>query len=287
MAVALLSQIHPARDILRAWLEHYRALGVDEFHLFVHGTAEQAAWATDLASEYPVHIRGRHGGHFSEKEKIDRLRGLLPEFQGEWIFVVDDDEFVELPCASLAETIRRLGKFGATALAAPMLQRMRAGGALDSPDVVPDPFREFPLCSVGLYRLMGSEAEISKYPLMFCRETTTIAGGQHFPGNGPGSARSPLLGVSHHFKWRREILRRLATFVASKPVHGYWHESETYLGYLQRHGFRLPLDDAFPYSRRALFSRGLLDPGTWRSGLRRRLRRGGALARRALGRANG
>jgi Glycosyl transferase family 2 len=280
VTVALLAQVHAARDILRAWLEHYRALGVAEFHLVLHGSPEQARLMDELRGEYPIRIRGSYGGLFSERDKMERLRALLPEFRGRWIFVVDDDEFVELPRHSLPDTLRRLERFGATAMAAPMLQRMRADGSLESPDVVPDPFREFPLCSLDLHRLMGTRAVTDKYPLMLCGDSTTITGGSHSPGNGPRSAGSPLRGVTHHFKWRHEILGRLRTFVESKPVYHYWHESETYLSYLQNHNFRLPLNGAFPYSRRALLARGLLDPGTFRSALRRGARRGGAFARR-------
>jgi len=280
VTVALLAQVHVARDIVRAWLEHYRALGIGEFHLVLHGSPEQARLMDDLGGEYPIRIRGSYGGLFSESDKLKRLRALLPEFRGRWVLVVDDDEFVELPGRSLPDTLRRLERFGATAMAAPMLQRMRADGSLESPDVVLDPFREFPLCSPDLYRLMGTHAATDKYPLMLCGDSTTITPGSHTPGNGPRSAHSALRGVTHHFKWRHEILRRLRTFIESKPAYPYWHESETYLGYLQDHNFRLPLSGAFPYSRPALLARGLLDPGTFRSALRRAARRGGTFAGR-------
>ena len=280
VTVALLAQVHPARDILRAWLEHYRALGVAEFHLVLHGSPEQARLIDDVRGEYPILIRGSYDGLFSERDKMERLRALLPELRGRWIFVVDDDEFVELPRRSLPDTLRGLERFGATAMAAPMLQRMRADGSLESPDVVSDPFCEFPLCSLDLYRLMGSRAATDKYPLMRCGDSTTITAGSHTPGNGFGSAASPLRGVTHHFKWRQEILRRLRTFIDSEPVYPYWHESETYLSYLQDHDFRLPLNGAFPYSRRALLARSLLDPGTFGSALRRGVGRGAAFVRR-------
>ena len=271
--LVLLTQIHPTPDILTTWLEHYRTLGVGAFHLVVHGSEDQLALIEAARSRYPIEIRVRYGGPFSEVEKLRHLNRLLSEFRDQWVIVVDDDEFLELPFSSVGETTRWLGRFGATSLFAPMLQRLRADGSLESPEVLTEPFIEFPLCSVDLFRLMGSEANRRKYPLFRCGPGSQILGGNHQPPNGPDSASSPLVGVSHHFKWRKALLARLTRFIESRPVYHYWHESETYLRFLETHDFRVPLDDAFPYSRPDLFARGLLRGAGWRAVARRRARR--------------
>jgi hypothetical protein len=183
-----------------------------------------------------------------------------------------------VPEASLDATIRALERLGATCLAAPLLQRLRADGSIDTPAVIADPFREFPSCSVSLYRLMGSAAMLSKFPLLRCGPATVIQPGNHWPANGPGSASSPLLGASHHFKWKRTVLERIRQAVETRQTA--WEDYAAYLVFLQRNGFRLPLGDAFVYSRRELFRRGLLRRMAWHTPATHRLRR---MARRLPG----
>ena len=274
MSLTLLAHVHDDGDILRAWLDHYLALGVSAFHLVVRGSTQDNRELLELRSSYPIVIRDAYEDRFREREKTRRLNTLLAELRGQWVLVVDTDEFLELPCASLAETIAGLERFRATCLAAPLLQRLRIDGSLASPAQLTDPFREFPLCSVDLYRAMGSTAALAKYPLLRCEETTVLRGGNHIVPNGPTSATAPFRGVSHHFKWRRWAPRRMHELIDTR--HPFWEESAAYVTYLERTGFRLPLDDAFPYSREELFRRGLLRKMSWHSPMTYRLRAWGA-----------
>ncbi|HYB69480.1 MAG TPA: glycosyltransferase family 2 protein [Candidatus Bathyarchaeia archaeon] len=275
MSLALLAHVHDDGDIIRAWLDHYVALGVNDFHLVVRGPDPTNRELLGLRATYPIIIRDRYEDQFREREKIRRLNAVLEDFRGQWVLVVDPDEFLELPFATVAETISELERLGATCLPAPLLQRLRADGSLDSPAVVPDPFREFPLCSVDLYEAMGSTAALAKYPLVRCEERTILRGGNHIVPNGAGSDGSPLRGVSHHFKWRRSAVPRIQEYVDTQ--HPHWEESAAYLTYLARSGSRLPLDGAFPYSRAELFRRGLLRAAPRGSRTLRRLWRIGRL----------
>jgi Glycosyl transferase family 2 len=244
-------------DIAEAFLEYYSNY-VSEFHLILHGPEEENRWIFALRSRFPIAVHESYDGPFDDGEKARRLNALLPKFMREWVLLVDSDEFVELPYSSIGETIDALERSGVSCLAAPMLQRLRVDGSLNSPDIVQDPFAEFPLCSERLYALMGSStASVGKYPLFRVGPETVVAIGNHGPPNGVDSACDAFVGVTHHFKWKRSAVDRI-----SRTVEAGWRwahsESTIYLNYLGTHGLALPLSDSFTYSREALWKRGLV-----------------------------
>jgi hypothetical protein len=151
-----------------------------------------------------------------------------------------------------------------------MVQHLTPNGTLETPELVDDPFRTFPLCSVDLYQKMGVKASIDKYPLFYCGDKTELVeGGNH---NCPtGKPARTLQGATHHFKFRRAVRERLDNRINSS--HPWRHESIQYQNYLADNGNRLPTDDAFEYSRPELFRRGLLRRPTLTQAAVRYLRR--------------
>lgn len=253
----LVSHVYADGDIMQAWLDHYVRLGINRFDLVLHGPEADNATLLGLRDRYPIVIHEMYGGAFINAEKKRRLDRVLAGLRNQWVLLVDSDEFLELPAPSLGETIRLLERTGTDALAAPMLQRIRADGSLDSPDVVPDPFREFPLCSWNLYALMSVKAPVSKFPLFYCRSGTEMTeSGNHYPPVGCVATPEILQGVSHHFKWRSVVLDRLRQR-AESPTRTVDH-SGGFLDYLEHHGRRLPVQDAFPGTRDELVRRRLL-----------------------------
>lgn len=253
----LLAQVSGDGDLIQAWLDHYLRLGVTSFHLIVHGSEDRNAQLLRLRDSYPIVVEETFDGEFRSEEKQRRLNALLARMRGEWLVLVDSDELLELPYRSLSATVRVLEFLGANALYAPMLQRLTADGALETPEQITNPFKEFPLCSVDLYRAMGVKAALSKYPLFRCAENTfMMEGGNHHSPNGPSTVLAHVQGVTHHFKWRRPVAERLRA--RAKSEHTWRHQSVGFLAYLERHGGRVPVQDAFPYSRAELFRRGLL-----------------------------
>ena len=182
-----------------------------------------------------------------------------------WVVLVDSDEFVEFPYPKISTTVRALQLAGKSALFAPMVQHLTFDGGLDTPEVVDDPFHTFPLCSVDLYKTMGVDADIRKFPLFYCTEGTALQdGGNH---NCPaGNTISSLQGVTHHFKFRRSVGPRLHNRIHSS--HPWRHQSVQFQSFLSNNANRLPTEGAFPCSRVELFRRGLLRRFTLRSGLR-------------------
>lgn len=258
----LLCHINGDQDLLEAWLKYYEAMGVTTFHFIVHGRAAENRKLLDLRTTHPILIRDVYESEFRSEEKQVRINSVLPSLRGRWLLLVDSDEFVEFPYHTLSQTVRVLEFLGADALFAPMLQRLTADGSLETPERIEDPFAEFPLCSVNLCGRMGVDAYLPKYPLFRCGvESSLREGGNHHSPNGPAGHSSPLQGVTHHFKWRRTVLKRLAD--RANSGHTWRHQSHGYQEFLQRTRCRLPLEDSFSYSRAELFRRELLKRVTW------------------------
>lgn len=253
----LISHVNGDNDLIEAWLRYYLRLGVDSFHLIVHGDWEENRKLFAIKDSYPIAIEDIYQGSFHIAEKTRRLDWLLARHIGQWVLLVDSDEFVEFPYGDILGTIRELDRASANVMAGPMLQRLTVDGALETPPVIDDPFKMFPLCSADLYRRMGVKGDVFKFPLFFCASGTHLAeGGNHHPALGLESRSTNMRGVTHHFKFRRTVSQRLEKRIDSD--HPWRHESVQFRDYLVSHGNRLPLEDAFVYSREELFRRGLL-----------------------------
>jgi glycosyltransferase involved in cell wall biosynthesis len=266
MSLRLFSQVNNDSDLIEAWLNYYLRLGVDSFHLIVHGPPADNQKLLAVKARYPITFEDAYQGPFPEPistnksdstEKKKRLDALLARHTGQWVLLVDSDEFVEFPYEDIPETIRKLHCANANLMAAPMLQRLKADGSLDSPPVIEDPFQVFPLCSMDLYRRMGIKSEIFKFPLFYCeRGTELVEEGNHNPPLGLEPRGSRIVGVTHHFKFRRSLSQRLEKRINS--AHNWRNDSVALQEYLDGHSNRLPLDGAFPYSREELIRRRLL-----------------------------
>jgi glycosyltransferase involved in cell wall biosynthesis len=258
MSLKLLSHVNGDGDLIEAWLKYYLRFGVDHFHLIVHGVPEENATLSAIKDSYPVTIEETYGGPFDSNQKKIRLDALLARFTNQWIVLVDSDEFVEFPYADIRTTIQHLCLANATVMAAPMLQRLTADGSLETPPEIHDPFHVFPLCSADLYRRMGVKADILKFPLFFCTSGTELAEeGNHHPPLGSEPRGTSVQGVTHHFKFRRTVSRRLDKMIRNTS-HPWRHESVQFQEYLDSHGGRLPLEGTFSYSREELFRRRFL-----------------------------
>ena len=266
MSLRLFSQVNGDGDLIEAWLNYYLRLGVDRFHLIVHGPQAENEKLLAIKDSYPITIEDTYDGPFpapldpdrpTYTEKKKRLDALLARHTEQWVMLVDSDEFVEFPYEDILVTIRNLELANANLMAAPLLQRLTADGSLENPPEIEDPFDVFPLCSLDLYRRMGIRAEIFKYPLFYCVSgAELLEEGNHYPPQGFEPRDSGILGVTHHFKFRRALSGRLEKRINSP--HAWRFEALGYRDYLNSHDGRVPLDGAFPYSREELFRRRLL-----------------------------
>lgn len=258
----LLSHVGADPDLALAWLTYYTSIGVTGFHLILHGESGSGAHPIrEYSDRFPISIEDTYSSPFDIDEKAARLNACIRRWQGEWLLLVDSDEFVELPYRSLRATVAAMRLFRANTLAAPLLQRVAEDGSLPGEAQVRDPWAEFPLCVPTLCAQLGTNATLRKYPLVFCRSYTRLReGGNHVPSNLEETREAPMTGVTHHFKWRRTALPKISERAHS--AHRYRGESIAYLRYFEEHGMVLPLEGAFPYSRAALFRMGFLRRAT-------------------------
>lgn len=266
MSLRLFSQVNDDSDLIEAWLNYYLRLGVDSFHLIVHGPPAENQKLLAIKDRYPITLEDSYEGPFpapisnnklNSTEKKRRLDSLLARHTAQWVLLVDSDEFVEFPYQDIPETIHKLECANANLMAAPLLQRLKADGSLDSPPLIENPFEVFPLCSLDLYRRMGVKSEIFKFPLFYCERGTELAEeGNHYPPLGLEPKPCGIVGVTHHFKFRSSLLLRLEKRINSEHQ---WRGDSVWLHeYLASHSNCLPLEGAFLYSREELSRRRLL-----------------------------
>src|SRR5580698_3798438 len=234
MDLRLISHVNADSDLIEAWLKYYLRLGVTSFHLVVHGPREENAKLFAIKDSYPIVIEDTYEGPFMSEQKKSHLDAVLAHYPNQWMVLVDSDEFVEFPYGNIPETIRKLEQAHANTMYAPMLQRLKADGSLETPPEIEDPFAEFPACSEDLYRMMGSDACIFKYPLFYCTDKTELEEeGNHHPQRGAVIRTSAMRGVTHHFKFRRTVSMRLDKRINSQ--YQWRHESVQFREYLDQH----------------------------------------------------
>ena len=259
----LVSQVNGDGDIIESWIRHYLAIGIQEFLIILHGPASDNQILLALVERYPIAIVDRFEATFDAAEKCRRQALVLERLRGNWVMLVDSDEFVELPYDTVGETVSVMQWLKVRALAAPMLQRTTLSGAVELPEVIDDASTAFPLCVPDLYARLGSDADERKYPLFRYDADAKVHVGNHMPPMPLHRVAPPLKGVTHHYKWRPSVHARMAERIAIN--HPWKHQSEAYMAYLARHEWRLPVESGFQYSRAALFQRDLLRKPTTRS----------------------
>ncbi|MGI9491256.1 MAG: glycosyltransferase [Geminicoccaceae bacterium] len=255
--VRLLSFIgHHDRDILPLFLAHYRTLGIGDFLFALHGTWPEAVldW---LTRQDDVAIWDLLGDRYEDSYRRSILNLMAERYVGDWVVLADADEFLELPFASLANTVSALEVMGLDCLPAFLLQRMSRDGSLPVLDPGRSLDQQFPDCNFSLCEDMGVESPPwkTKYPLAKVTENFAIDRGSHWPPNPMSLAHAPIRGVVHHLKWRAALLE---AFEIVRGETSNTYEMSSYRQWLDTHDGRLPTANARPCSREALIARGLL-----------------------------
>jgi O-antigen biosynthesis protein len=240
-------------DILGHFLDHYRKLGVGEFHLFIHGDWTQADLAPLRSAD--ITIAGIVQRPFDEDMKSSTLDEYAARWEDEWLIVADADEFLELPYASLEKTIKVLRSIGLDELPSVLMPRTAADGSLPALAAGASPEEIFAFYDYCLADRMDLHilSQKQSYPLVRARAGLRLR--PHLPATGRPAAHLPIRGVLHHFGWRDRLLRPMAVTGGFDAGDRLIERSRVWL---QEHGLRLPTAGLRPYRRAAMLREGHL-----------------------------
>ncbi|WP_327070256.1 glycosyltransferase family 2 protein [Kitasatospora sp. NBC_01302] len=243
--VAVIGPVEPA--LLTAWTAHYRALGIERFHLAFH-FAEHVpdAWRRQLLDT--AQSLGLPTGQVSigawHEHTNTELRDALREQAGPgWHLLADSDEFHTYP-APLSEVTEAAEENGWAVVGGLMLDRVAADGriALWRPETGLD--RAFPLGGHLTHRLLQGDPR----KIVLALSDVAVASGNH---RAPGRRPDPLtLACVHHFKWRAGVLDDLRRRV-DRFTSGAWTEhtpavrteATRLLQHIDRHHGRIDVSD--------------------------------------------
>ncbi|WP_245936531.1 glycosyltransferase family 2 protein [Streptomyces cahuitamycinicus] len=242
--IAVVGPVEPA--LLTAWVNHYRTLGIERFHLAFHfsdhvdadrrhqvqAACRELGIVPDAVSEGPWH-----------EHTNPRLRDTLRERAGAgWHLLADSDE-LQAYAAPLAEVIAAAEASGTGTVGGLMLDRVSTDGSLTGWDPAQGLDASYPLGAFLTHHLLRGDPR----KIVLAHSSVPVASGNHRAEGHRPANRPPV--VVHHFKWRggvdEDVERR-----ARHSADGTWQtasparlaEARRLLEHLQRHGGRIAVD---------------------------------------------
>jgi hypothetical protein len=242
--IAVVGPVEPA--LLTAWVTHYRALGIERFHLAFHFPEhvdpDRRHQVQAACRELGIVPAAVSDGPWHEHTN-PRLRDALRERAGDgWHLLADSDELHAFP-APLHEVIAAAEESETGTVGGLMLDRVSADGSLTSWDPEQGLDAGYPLGAFLTHRLLRGDPR----KIVLAHSSVPVASGNHRAEGHRPTNRPPT--VVHHFKWRdgvREDVERRAAHSAD----GTWQtasparlaEARRLLKHLQRHGGRIAVD---------------------------------------------
>ncbi|WP_153813863.1 hypothetical protein [Streptomyces sp. SUK 48] len=260
--IAVIGPVEPA--LLAAWTSHYRALGIDRFHVAFHFPDHvPSPWRHQLIAA--SHELGIVPAQIStgpwHEHTNSQLRDSLREQAGRgWHLLADSDEFQSYP-APLAEVVAQAEATRQNVVGGLLLDRVSNDGRLTpwQPEIGLD--RTYPLGGHVTHRLLKGDPR----KIVLAQSSVTVASGNH---RAPGHKPDPdSLACVHHFKWRSGVLDDLRRR-ADQFTSGAWaehtpavrSEASRLLQHVDRYRGRIDVADP-----RLAFRRVILDrlPNGW------------------------
>jgi hypothetical protein len=222
--VALIAVIGPAsHDLVPAFCEHYRALGVSEFRIAVHipegaqtASSERLIDTIRVATGGPPELVSRGAWRVETNGLLrDELRDRA---LADWHLLADADEF-QFHAGGLEATLAACKGGAAPFATGVMVDRLPSGAELPPAGGRPRELdRSFPLgCFLTAALLDGDPRKIT----VARRDVAIGSPGNHFvEGESELDAPAPL--PVHHFKWHQGVsdyLAHRARAFAASPLH--------------------------------------------------------------------
>ncbi|GJF34369.1 hypothetical protein KNE206_70690 [Kitasatospora sp. NE20-6] len=250
MTIRMVSVVGGDTSLLERFLDHYRGLGVEEFHVVRHVES-----MSDPGLPESIEVMHRAGLEFSrmsegpwhEHLNPRLIRETMAEHPDDWWVVADLDEFQVYP-DTLAEAVRHCERHDYDYVEGAFLDRVAADGSFPEPDVTGGTplWQQYGLAGLLTLRLM--RARPTKVTL--ARGRAELGYGQHNSWTGRGVPTGSLYTQVHHFKWTASAHERLVRRVDAYST-GTWQinnpviidESKAFLAHVAEHGGRLDVDD--------------------------------------------
>ncbi|MGW3154607.1 glycosyltransferase family 2 protein [Streptomyces sp. NPDC001089] len=238
--IAVIGPVEPA--LLRAWVAHYRTLGIERFllgfHFPAHVPAERRHQLQDTCRELGIIPTVISRGPWHEHTN-PRLRDGLRDLAGSgWHLLADADELHAYP-APLDEVIAAAERSGTGTVGGLMLDRVTADGSLTGWDPARGLDEAYPLGGFLTHRLLHADPR----KVVLAHSRVAVASGNH---RAEGHRPTNIPVVVHHFKWRDDVRADIERR-ADHSANGTWKtasparlmEARRLLAHLDQHGGRI------------------------------------------------
>ena len=246
MTIRFVAAVGGDTSLLDAAITHYRALGVESFHI----ARQIESWddpdfrrSQDVVAQHGLSFAAVHQGPWDEDLNGYLIRAQMRRHPNDWWVVADLDEF-HVYDRPLAEVIAVCEAGGHDHVTGALLDRVAADGSLPPLKSDPSIWDQFPLA--GLVTLHVPGAGSSKVTL--ARGDVQLHLGQHGAIAGRPLPPEEAFPQVHHFKWTDSVLERLVLREQAYSS-GDWHltypdtvdESRRMLRHLEANGGRIDI----------------------------------------------
>lgn len=227
---------------LAPMLEHYRALGIESFHVNVHvanATSRLADEVEEITRRFGTSVASVTVGEWQSviQAIYTRSRERYPR---DWHILADQDELQVYPMP-LLDLLELCCDRGYDYVTGCFLDRFAADGCLPELRHEVQLWRQFPVAAFFSYPAAGADPR----KVTLAKGHVQIVKGQHHALNGTPCPIDEVFVQVHHFKWVAELLPALARRALELKAGGHRHyvESLRLFRLFSEHGGKADLGD--------------------------------------------
>ncbi len=198
-------------DMLPHFIDHYRDLGVDEFHIILHappGKDDFRAEALRIMTEKGIAPAQIYEGGWDSRISTNLINGLKTQYPDDWFIVADSDE-LQIYEKPLRDVIKSAHDNGQTYITGSFVDRVSADGSMKAINHQSSIWEQFPHAGFVSFPLSGA----MPYKITACKGNVILSQGQH--GVLVPESQWPVTGTVeaqvHHFKWNKNVYDNLVS----------------------------------------------------------------------------
>lgn len=198
-------------DMLPHFIDHYRDLGVHEFHIILHappGKEGFCAEALRIMEEKGIEPAQIYDGGWDSRISTNLINGLKAQYPDDWFIVADSDE-LQVYEKPLRDVIKASRENGMTYITGSFVDRVSGDGSMKAIDHQSSVWQQFPYAGFVSFPLSGA----MPYKITACKGNVVLSQGQH--GVLTPESKWPVTGKVeaqvHHFKWNKNVYDNLVS----------------------------------------------------------------------------